>query len=151
MDTFCPVDNFLKLWPHDKVVCQLNLSLANAGDLVGLEQGKDHITLIHQSENSQWRIVWVELSVLEGKITYSISMQRNESFLDSLFGRPLTFALVMLMCSVFVRQSMYRMIVVLIAAIVLITTLVTLTKYVPRLYTPLIGESSRIVLVLGIQ
>lgn len=139
VSTWCTVGS-AKVWPHEQVTCHLNVSLANAFG-VHLRRMTGHAATVQQSENSPWTISWVDMTLLGEQITYTISLKRNESFIDSLFGTPLHFVLAMLMCSVFVRQSMYRVFLVMLAALVLLGSFITLTKRVPPFYTPLIGNA----------
>lgn len=139
VSTWCAIKHDVKIWPHEKVTCNVKLSVANAFD-VRIVPNMNHQPVVKVSDNSQWSIDSVDMTLKDGDVIYTITLNRNESFIDSLFGTPLIFALVMLMCSVFVKESMYRIFLVLLAAVVLIATLLTLTKYVPAFYTPLIGE-----------
>lgn len=115
------------------------MSLSNARG-VNLVRMEDHLPKVQQSENSQWSISLVDMTLRKDQVAYIISLKRNESFISHLFGSPLHFALAMLMCSIFVRQNMYRMFLILLAAIVLLGSFITLTKRIPPFYTPLIGK-----------
>lgn len=140
ISTWCSVDDrSVKIWPHEHVKCNIHIFLANALD-AGLARMDDHSPVVQQSENSQWSISLVDMTLKEGQITYTIVLKRNESFIDSLFGTPLNFALIMLICSIFMRQSIYRIFIVLLAALILFVTFLTLTKHVPPFYTPVIGK-----------
>lgn len=137
--TWCAVDFSVKIWPHEQVTCNLNLSLGNAID-TSLTRMVGHAAIVQQNENSEWSIASVNMTLKDGRAIYGILLKRNESFIGSLFGQPLIFALLMLICSAFVRQSMYRMVLVLLVGIVLVASLMTLSNYVPPFYIPLIGE-----------
>lgn len=138
MTTWCAVGE-TKVWPHEQVKCHLNLSLANAlnAHLVRLP---DYEAIVEQSEDSQWKIMSVDMTLFKGQIAYSVTLKRNEAFIGSLFGGPLVFALVALMSSIFIQESMYRLFLVLLSMVMLIATLITLTELIPPMYTPLIGE-----------
>lgn len=139
LETWCPMDFKVRVWPHEQVKCHLTMSLANA-ERVRLDRLEGHLPMVQQIQNSQWNIFSVDMTI-SGAVTFTITLTRNKSFIDSLFGSPLNFALVMLACSMFVQQSMYRMSVILMSALVLVLTLITLSEYVPPFYTPLIGKS----------
>lgn len=133
------------MWPHEHVQCHINLTLANAID-ARLDRLPDHKAEVEQSENSHWSILSVDLTLFKrtdgSQMAYTIVLKRNEAFIDSLFGTPLNVALVLLMASIFVQESMYRLLLVLLPTIMLFLSLIMLSKSIPPFYTPLIGESS---------
>lgn len=136
--TWCSMDG-ARVWPHEVVKCTVNLTAAN-GLNVSLVRLEGHKATVKQSENNEWDIASVDMTLFDGAITYTITLKRNEAFIDSLFGSPLTFALVMLMASICVRESMYRLMLIMVSVIMLFATLLTLTKHVPSFYNPLIGR-----------
>lgn len=73
-------------------------------------------------------------------MVYTIVLTRNEAFIDSLFGTPLNVTLILLMASIFVQDSLYRLLLILLPTVMLFISFIVLTKNIPPFYAPLIGE-----------
>lgn len=142
ISTWCSISS-AKVWPHELVQCHINITLANALK-VRLNSLKNHKAIIQQSENSHWSISTVDLTIpIRSKFStmvYTIVLTRNEAFIDSLFGTPLNVTLILLMASIFVQDSLYRLLLILLPTVMLFISFIVLTKNIPPFYAPLIGE-----------